>query len=172
MPRGGARKGAGRPRGTGKFGERTIPIRVPASMVGGVTRFIEAKGYSVPLFSYKVAAGNPVWADDYIAEHISLSPQMMRSPEDTFCVQVDGESMLNAGIDPDDILVVDKNLPAEHGKIVIAAVNGELTVKRLWTEGRKVTLMPENEAYQPIVIGEEADFHIWGVVTNIIKKAN
>ena len=80
MPRGGARKGAGRPRGTGKFGERTVPIRVSASMVGGVIRFIEAKGYSVPLFSYKVAAGNPVWADDYIAEHISLSPQMTRRP--------------------------------------------------------------------------------------------
>lgn len=172
MPRGGARKGAGRPKGTGKFGERTVPIRVPSSMVVDVTEFIEAKGYSVPLFSYKVAAGDPVWADDYIANHIFLSPQMMRNEEDTFCVQVDGESMLNAGIDPDDILVVDKSLPAEHGKIVIAAVNGELTVKRLQKRGRKLTLMPENKAYQPIVIGEGTDFHIWGIVTNIIKKVN
>ena len=172
MSRGGVRKGAGRPKGSGKFGERTVPVRVPASMVDDVTAFIEAKGYRVPLFSYKIAAGDPVWADDYIANHISLSPQMIRNSEDTFCVQVDGESMLNAGMDPDDILVVDKSLPAENGKIVIASVNGELTVKRLWQKSGKVTLMPENEAYQPIAISEGTSFHIWGVVTNIIKEAN
>ena len=171
MPRGGARKGAGRPRGTGKFGENTVPLRVPASMVDEVAAFIEAKGYSVPLFSCKVAAGDPVWADDHVADHISLSPQMIHDPEDTFCVQVDGESMLDAGIDPEDILVVDKSLSAEHGKIIVAAVNGELTVKRLSNQNGNVLLMPENKAYQPIVIDEGTGFHIWGVVTNIIKQA-
>lgn len=171
MPRGGARKGAGRPKGTGKFGEKTVPLRVPVSMVDDVTAFIEAKGYNVPLFSCKVAAGEPVWADDHIADHMSLSPQMVRNPADTFCVQVDGESMLDAGIDPDDILVVDKSLPAEHGKIVVAAVNGELTVKRLHHKNGEVSLMPENKNYKPIEIAEENGFHIWGVVTNIIKRA-
>ena len=141
-------------------------------MTDDVIAFIQAKGYCAPLFSCKVAAGAPMWADDYIADHISLLPRVMRRPEDTFCVQVDGKSMLNAGIDQDDILVADKSLPAEHGKIVIVAVDGELTVKRLWQEGGKVTLMPENKAYQPIVIGKGTNFHIWGIVTNIIKQVS
>ncbi|MEG9862336.1 MAG: translesion error-prone DNA polymerase V autoproteolytic subunit [Parvularculales bacterium] len=172
MARGGARKGAGRPKGSGKFGEKTVPLRVPASMVSDITAFIEANGYKVPLFSSKVAAGEPLWADDHIAEHIPLSPQMVRDPENTFCVQVDGDSMLDAGIEPDDILVVDKSLPAEHGKIVVAAMNGELTVKRLHHINEEVSLMPENAAYRPIEIREENNLHIWGVVTNIIKQEN
>lgn len=169
MPRGGTRPGAGRPKGTGKFGEKTVPVRVPLSMVDEVNAFIEAKGYNVPLFSCKVAAGEPVWADDHVDEHISLSSHMVRRQEDTFCVTVSGESMLGAGINPGDILVVDKGLKASDGKIVVAAVDGHLTVKRLLSKNGKKTLLPENNAYQPIEINEHTEVHLWGVVTNIIK---
>ena len=172
MARGGARKGAGRPKGTGKFGEKTVPVRVPISLLEEVQSFIELRGYSVPLFSCKVAAGSPVWGDDHVDRHITLAPDLLRKRDDTFCVQVDGESMLDAGINPDDILVVDKSLPAESGKIIVAAVDGELTVKRLRQTNEEVTLRPENKAYEPIKITERTGFHIWGVVTNIIKQAN
>ncbi|MBN66270.1 MAG: DNA polymerase V [Rickettsiales bacterium] len=171
MPRGGVRPGAGRPKGTGKFGEKTVPVRVPMSMVEEVQAFIEAKGYNVPLFSCKVAAGEPVWADEHIEDYLRLSPDMVRKQEDTFCVTVSGESMLGAGINPGDILVVDRGLRASDGKIVVAAVDGELTVKRLQKANSRVTLLPENIAYEAIEINEENNFHIWGVVTSIIKSA-
>lgn len=169
MPRGGVRPGAGRPKGTGKFGEKTVPVRVPMSMVEEVQAFIEAKGYNVPLFSCKVAAGEPVWADEHIEDYLRLSPDMVRKQEDTFCVTVSGESMLGAGINPGDILVVDRGLRASDGKIVVAAVDGELTVKRLLNKNGERVLLPENNAYQPVKINELTEVHMWGVVTNIIK---
>lgn len=77
--------------------------------------------------------------------------------------------MLDADIEPGDILVVDKSLPASHGKIVVAAVNGELTVKRLQDMNDQTALLPENKAYKPVEINDHSDVHIWGVVTNVIK---
>ena len=170
MARGGTRKGAGRPRGTGKYGEKTIPLRVPESLVDAVNELIENQGYEVPLFSSKVAAGVPDMADDHVDQTINLASYMVKNPEDIFCVRVQGESMINAGIDPDDILVVDRKLEARNGKIIVAAVNGELTVKRLRKDSEQLLLMPENDNYDPIIIGEDTDFHIWGVATNIIKR--
>ena len=167
---GGKRQGAGRPRGTGKFGEETIPIRVPASLLSDVKAFVETGGYSVPFFTSKVAAGQPTWADDHV-NRISLASHFVRHPGDTFCVQVQGESMIDAGIEPDDILVVDRKLEARDGKIIIAAVNGELTVKRLQRKSGKVMLMPENKKFNPIEIAEDESLHIWGVVTNVVKEA-
>lgn len=170
MPRGGVRPGAGRPKGTGRFGEKTVPVRVPMSMVEEVQAFIEAKGYNVPLFSCKVAAGEPVWADEHIEDYLRLSPDMVRKQEDTFCVTVSGESMLGAGINPGDILVVDKALEVTNGKIVVAAVDGHLTVKRFCKTNGGKALLPENEDYQPIEINEQTDVVIWGVVTNIVHQ--
>ncbi len=170
MPRGGVRPGAGRPKGTGKFGEKTVPVRVPMSMVEEVQAFIEAKGYNVPLFSCKVAAGEPVWADEHIEDYLRLSPDMVRKQEDTFCVTVSGESMLGAGINPGDILVVDKAIEVTNGKIVVAAVDGHLTVKRFCKTNDVKELVPENEDYQPIEINDQTDVVIWGVVTNIVHQ--
>lgn len=167
---GGKRQGAGRPTGTGKFGEKTVPVRVPASLLSDVRTFVESGGYSVPFFTSKVAAGMPTFADDHV-NRISLASHFVKHPGDTFCVQVQGESMINAGIEPDDILVVDRKLEARDGKIIIAAVNGELTVKRLKRQSGKVFLMPENENYNPIEIAENEALHIWGVVTNVVKEA-
>ena len=76
--------------------------------------------------------------------------------------------MTGCGIYPDDILIVDRSLEAAHRKVVIAVVNGELTVKRLHKSGGKVMLMPENDRYQPIVIEDEMQLEIWGVVTSVI----
>jgi DNA polymerase V len=78
--------------------------------------------------------------------------------------------MVNAGIFPDDILIVDKSLKAEDGKVVIAVVNNELTVKRYRTNGKKIVLEPENPKYKPIAIEKETEGYIWGVVTNVIHN--
>jgi DNA polymerase V len=168
MPRGGKRAGAGRPKGTGKYSESTKAIRVPISMVERVLEYARSGGFKLPLYGGKVAAGCPAPTDDYIEEQLDLGEQLIKDPDATFLVRVTGYSMINAGIHPDDILIVDRSMEAQHGKIVIAAIDGELTVKRLEKKKGKVRLLPENDEFQPIDIAPEETLHLWGVVTNVI----
>lgn len=168
MSRGGQRVGAGRPAGTGKFGEATRAIRIPESQVEDVMKWIQNRFYRIPLYECTVAAGFPSPADDEMDRVLDLNELLIKHPTATFFVKVSGSSMINAGIHHNDILVVDRSLSPAHGKIVIAAVNGELTVKRLHHTGKKIQLVAENEAYAPIDITECTELHIWGVVTSVI----
>lgn len=170
MTRGGARKGAGRPKGQGKFKEGTKPIRIPESMINDVMGYIESKGYKIPLYSSKVQAGFPSPADDYIEQHLDLNNYLIKHPAATFFVRATGLSMINAGIYPDDILVVDRSLDPSNGKIVIAAIDGQLTVKRLRKTRTETFLDSENPTFKTIKIQEESDVVIWGVVTNVLHK--
>jgi DNA polymerase V len=191
---GGRRPGAGRPRGSGRFGEPTVPLRVPESLVvpirelldqrlshaaadtgalpaGDNVFFLEdAAPQAFPFFSSRVAAGFPSPADDHLENRLDLNEYLVRKPAATFFVRVEGLSMINAGIQPDDILVVDRSEQATDGRIVVAAVDGELTVKRLRMERARVYLMPENPDYSPIEITGETSFVVWGVVTGVIHK--
>ena len=122
----------------------------------------------LPLFSGKVAAGFPSPADDYVEKTLDLNELLIQKPAATFFVRAQGESMLGAGIHPNDILVVDRSLEPVPGKIVICALNGELTVKRLERNNEQWQLKAENPAYADIVLHEELEMVIWGVVTNVI----
>jgi len=170
MPRGGARKGAGRPKGQGRYGEQTKAVRIPVSKVKYISEIISKGLYEVPMYSNKVAAGFPSPADDYLEDKIDLNQYLVKHPAATFLVRASGESMINAGIFPNDILVVDRSLKAEDGKVVIAVVDNELTVKRYRKRGKNIVLEPENEAYDPIIISEESEAFVWGVVTNVIHN--
>jgi DNA polymerase V len=99
-----------------------------------------------------------------------LNKQLVKHPTATFFVRVTGDSMIDAGIHSGDTLIVDRSLEPKNGSIVIAVLNGELTVKRLSKESNKLYLMPENQNYDPIEILEETQFEIWGVVTNVIHS--
>ena len=123
---------------------------------------------AIPLFSGKVSAGFPSPADDYIEKNLDLNELLVQKPAATFFVRAQGESMLGAGIHPNDILVVDRSIDPVPGKIVICALNGELTVKRLARDNEQWQLKAENPDYPDIVIYEELDMVIWGVVTNVI----
>ena len=123
---------------------------------------------SLPLFTGKVAAGFPSPADDYVEKNLDLNELLVQKPAATFFVRAQGESMLGAGIHPNDILVVDRSLEAIPGKVVICAINGELTVKRLERVNDQWQLKAENPAYADIVIHDELELVIWGVVTNVI----
>ncbi len=169
-PSGGKRQGAGRPSGSGRFGEKTKAIRIPESMVGAVKDYVVSKGYKLPIYGTKIAAGFPSPADDYIEGSLDLNEHLIQHPAATFFVRVSGLSMIDVGMYPDDILIVDKSIEPIHGKIVIAAIDGELTVKRLYKKSGTVRLMPENENFTPIELESESDLIIWGVVTNVIHS--
>ena len=115
-------------------------------------------------------AGFPSPADDYIEGSLDLNHHLIKHPAATFFVRVSGESMINAGIYPGDILIVDRSLEAVDKKIVIAVLNGELTFKRLRIRCGNPVLEPENDTYKPIEITPDMAFEIWGVVTNVIHK--
>lgn len=170
MVRGGERSGAGRPKGSGKFGESTKAIRIPASQVDNVLRYVQRGSFRFPLYECSVAAGFPSPADDSMDGELDLNELLIANPVATFFVRASGSSMIKAGIHDNDILVVDRSKEPSDGKIVIAAVNGELTVKRLRRNGKKVQLVAENDAYAPIDITEATELHIWGVVTNVIHS--
>lgn len=169
MPSGGARKGAGRPRGQGKYkGEATRAIRLPVSVIAALQSG-QGLPQALPLYLSKVSAGFPSPAENDIADKLDLNEYLIKHPAATFLVRANGDSMIQAGIHENDILIVDRSLRPSDGKIVIAAIDGQLTVKRLKkTQDGKMLLAAENPAYAPVEIREENDFLIWGVVTNVI----
>ncbi|MDZ7642174.1 MAG: translesion error-prone DNA polymerase V autoproteolytic subunit [Desulfurivibrio sp.] len=123
-----------------------------------------------PLFTCGVSAGFPSPAEDYIEGRLDLNQLMVAHPAATFFVRVAGDSMINAGIHHDDILVVDRSLEAVNGKVVIAVLNGELTVKRLVQKNGTARLLAENPNYPPLELTEESACEIWGVVTFVIHS--
>ena len=123
-----------------------------------------------PLFSFGVSAGFPSPAEDYIEKQLDLNELLIQHPASTFFVRVNGESMTGAGINHDDILIVDRSLEPVSGKIVIAIVNGEFTVKRLVKKNSTCHLIAENPHFPAIEITEESSCEIWGVVTSSINQ--
>lgn len=125
---------------------------------------------TIPLYTARVSAGFPSPADDFIDKKLDLNEHLIEHPSATFFVRVEGESMLNAGIHPGDLLIVDRSKEAADKKIIIAALNGELTVKRVRKMDGQLFLMPDNPKFPPIQITEDVDFEIWGVVTYVIHQ--
>ncbi|WP_234099460.1 translesion error-prone DNA polymerase V autoproteolytic subunit [Enterobacter roggenkampii] len=125
----------------------------------------------LPLFSDLVQCGFPSPAADYVEQRIDLNELLVAHPSSTYFVKAAGDSMIEAGISDGDLLVVDSSRTAEHGDIVIAAVEGEFTVKRLQLRPT-VQLIPMNSAYSPIVVGSEDTLDVFGVVTFIVKSAS
>jgi DNA polymerase V len=123
-----------------------------------------------PLLGVPLPAGFPSPAQDYVESTLDLNEHLIHHPAATFFVRVDGDSMIGAGIFPDDILIVDRSLQGVHSRIIIAVVDGALTVKRLNTSATPWRLEAENPNYPPIILEEGIDFLVWGVVTYVIHK--
>ncbi|MHB1944295.1 MAG: LexA family protein [Metallibacterium sp.] len=195
---GGRRPGAGRKPGSGSYGEPTQPLRVPQSQVPTVLAYLEhwRTGTALPLepgtavardpqplassvgttgpirFSAAVPAGFPSPADDYVQECIDLNRHLIRQGHEaaTFILRVEGWSMLGAGIHDGDEIVVDRALTPSEGRIVVAVVNGQLTIKRLrFREGQPV-LIAENPHFADRTFAEGEELEIWGVVTRVLHK--
>ncbi len=142
-----------------------------SSSISAVYKLTEdgTKNY-IPLYTESVKAGFPSPADDFIDKTIDLNELLIRHPAATFFVRVKGDSMINAGIFSGDVLVVDRALDAQNGSIVIAVIDGDLTVKKLHKKSGQVRLVPENDNYPEIVITSEMNFQIWGVVKSVIRQ--
>lgn len=124
----------------------------------------------LPLLAGKVAAGFPSPADDYVEKTLDLNELLVQKPAATFFARAQGLSMIEAGIHPNDILVIDRSIEPVSGMIVICALNGELAVKRLKRDNDQWQLKSENPDYPDIAIYEELELVIWGVVTNVIHR--
>lgn len=129
----------------------------------------EFKQLDIQLFSDAVPAGFPSPASDYCERKLDLNELCIQHPAATYFVRAQGDSMIEAGIFPGDVLVVDRSLAAAHGDIVIVSVNGELTVKRLETRPT-MRLVPMNGLYSPIEVPEGADLEVFGVATTVIHS--
>ena len=121
-------------------------------------------------FDTGISAGFPSPAEDFKQERLSLDNELIKNKEATFFARVSGQSMVDAGLNDNDLLVIDRSLSPAHNKIAVCFLDGEFTVKRLKVEKEEVWLQPENKNYQPIKITPENDFVIWGIVTNVITK--
>ena len=124
----------------------------------------------IPLHSHSISAGFPSPADDYVEDHLDLNELLISNKPATFFLRVKGDSMLNAGIHDGDIIVVDRSLRPLHRSIVVAVVDGELTVKRLHLQKGSAELHAENPKYAPICLQDEQELTIWGVVTSAIHS--
>ena len=139
-----------------------------SSTISSINQLIVNNSCSMPFYSSRVQAGFASPADDFIEQYLDLNELLIKHEQATYFVRVAGRSMVDAGIYPDDILVVDRSLEAQHNKIVIAVIDGEVTVKRLYKRDGKIILKAENSDYKDILISGE--LHFWGVVTSIIHQ--
>ncbi|MEM6287079.1 MAG: translesion error-prone DNA polymerase V autoproteolytic subunit [Bacteroidota bacterium] len=121
-----------------------------------------------PLFLARVEAGFPSPADDYVDRALDLNELCVRNRPATFFVRASGDSMTGAGIASGDLLVVDRSVEPRTGHVVVAVLDGELTVKRLRLVGRRVVLEPANDAFAAIEAEPDRDLVVWGVVTYVV----
>jgi|TARA_Y100000813_G_scaffold23922_1_gene15429 DNA polymerase V len=122
------------------------------------------------LINAGISAGFPSPAGDFKQERISLDKELIKNKEATFFARVSGESMINAGLEDGDLIVIDRSIEPANNKIAVCFVEGEFTVKRLIVKKDRIWLKPENSSYKPIEVKDEDRLIIWGIVTNVIKK--
>ncbi|MDR2037048.1 MAG: translesion error-prone DNA polymerase V autoproteolytic subunit [Bacteroidales bacterium] len=125
--------------------------------------------FLLPLFE-GLKAGFPSPAADYIDVAIDLNKELIKHPASTFLGRVSGDSMKDANLDDGDLLVIDKSIRPAHGMMAVCFLDGEFTIKYIKIDGENILLVPANDAYDPILVTQDDNFVVWGIVTSIIKK--
>ena len=149
-----------------KNDKSTKQFETSAIILGGVA----VSNTEIPLYSSRPQAGFPSPGDDQIEKVLDINDLVVKHPASTFFVRVEGDSMEGAGIFSGDVLVVDRSLTPHDGSIVVAAVYGELVVKRLQARDASYQLVSENEHYKPILLNENDDCFVWGVVVGSVRQ--
>jgi DNA polymerase V len=191
---GGLRPGAGRKPGSGKFGERGQNVYVPESQAPAINEYLAAyrdrrtledegvraheprqirpkrKRANLALVGFRAAAGAGGHAEDYIEEHVDLNAHLIRQGHEasTFIVRASGWSMIGAGIHDGDEVIVDRSIEPKNNSVVVAAIEGDLVIKRLKMRGGKLALVSDNPHYPERTIKEGESLEIWGVATRCL----
>lgn len=130
----------------------------------------DVPAYGFRLLSHRMSAGFPSPAADYTEEELDLNTYLVRNKPATFMFSVKGDSMVGASIEDGDKVVVDRALNPKHNDIVVAVLNGEYTIKRLFKHMGRVELRPENPTYQPIKFKDGSELQVWGVVVGVVRR--
>lgn len=130
----------------------------------------KSEAFQIPFYASLLHAGFPSPADDYKENILDLNDLVIQHSNATFYVRVRGDSMQGAGIEAGDVVVVDRAITAKHNAVIVALINGEFTLKRLYHKDHVTLLLPENPLYKVIEIVEGMEFQVWGVVTYCIHK--
>ena len=131
---------------------------------------LDTLAFEFRLLSHRISAGFPSPATDYAEEGLDLNDYLVRNKPATFMFTVKGDSMTGASIEEGDKVVVDRAQHPKHGDIVVAVVDGEYTIKRLFKHMGRVELRPENAAYPPIVFHDGSELMVWGVVVGVVRR--
>lgn len=131
---------------------------------------VQSESMPLKVYANKIPAGFPSPADDFLEKNLDLNEYLIGNKAATFLIRVDGDSMKNAGIFHDDLLLVDRSAEPESGKIVLVVLNGEFTIKRLIKIGQQLFLQPENDNFKPIEVTADMNFQVFGVITFAIHK--
>ncbi len=130
----------------------------------------DAEPSPLPMYLSRIPAGFPSPADDHVERSLDLHQHLLAHPDASFFLRVSGDSMRDYGIHDGDLLIVDRAVEAKEGMIVVAALDGDLTVKRLGRHRGRPALLPGNPDYAPIPIGEDQELVVWGVVLHVIHS--
>ena len=168
--RGGARPNAGRKAGSGKYGEPTKMMRVPASMQSNLIHYIENKGFNLPVYAMKVPMGLMKSSIDYVDRTLNLN-ELIKHPDKTFFHPVEGDSM-EPTIVAGDLAMIDTALEPMHGDVVLAAIEGGVTLKRYMKLRGRIWLEPDNKKYDPIILDADVDNIVCGVMVFSIRPTS
>lgn len=146
-----------------------MPVRAEELRVVAVSAPEAGRPAAVPLYLCAVPAGFPSPAGDYVEGEIDLNEWLVRNKLATYFVPVEGDSMAD-GIRSGDLLVVDRSLDARPGDVVVACLEGEMTVRRLVQEGGGRFLAADNAEYPRLEVGGDAELVVWGVVTYAVRR--
>ncbi len=124
----------------------------------------------IPVLRDSISAGFPSPAEDFIESYLDLNKLLIKHPAASYFMRVKGDSMINVGIFSGDLILVDRSLTPANGKIVVASINNEYTVKKYYTKNNAIYLIPANKKYNPIKINPDDEFKVFGIVTTIIRQ--
>ena len=133
-----------------------------------IINFRKSKKTKIKLYTTSISAGFPSPAEDHMDISLDINEYLVKHPSSTFYIYVKGDSMIDSGIFDGDLLIVDRSLEVKSNSVVVAVIDGDFTVKKIKKDSGNLYLIPQNKKYKPILLENNMDFQIWGVVTHAI----
>ena len=140
------------------------------SKIKEIQPIIPVEPFAVAALQEAVPAGFPSPAQDHTDDGIDLNRELIRHPASTFCARVAGDSMCDCGIDDGDLLIIDKSLEPQEGRIAVCFVDGEFTLKRISVRQDGIWFVPANPQYPALHVTDGSNFQVWGIVSYVVKK--